>query len=1510
MKVATILLLGAVTLVAYASAHPYSKIPEVALHPDGYHFKKSSSNSNSNSYSQSNHDEADIGGVIGGQVFSGTRESGYNTNGGSSSHGSSYSSASFNGNIPFGIIAGSGIPDATQNPSSYNQIDLSVSNPGTAGLGLGDNGAGSFSYGFSNAGGSSGSSGNQVTEGTQAGFGSSGAYDGTAGIGSSSGLAAGSSGFNSGSHNSAGGVTFGQVLNPTSDSLAPSSGIISFDRVNSKPGEVQYWWNGPGSPFGLSGKPSGGCTSNLCTLSGSFDLSQGAGGAEASNSRGQTSLNINGGNPFFNGAVPNSGSGFITAGASFGQTNVDSGSFGSGSDSLSIDRSKNPFFSGSYTPNSVESSGSAGSVGSAGSFASSSGSFIGNPFLKPDSVFVQNPQVVTETSTALPGYGGSRNPFFKPGSGSVVVTPTVAVFSDQSPTSPSPIAGSNPFFNPTVSPGASTPGFLGQNDQVSSSFGSQSTVGFSPLPTPSGSNPFFSPVSTPGASISGSAGNAGTGDFQDQNNRVSSSFGSQSTLGFGSSTAAYPTPSTLSAEEESSDNQNGLTIDCSGEGRICVLTSQCVNGRVFTSQQGLTQIRSGPQQCQVNREVCCTLTGYSGVSTSGIGQGSSFASAGSSSTTNFGSSSGNYGDSSSSSIKPVKSGSTGSFGQSGQSTGSTGSSSLFGIPSSSSAYDELGQSGLSSTFGQFGQTGSSATVGQIGQSGSFGSSNQFDQTSGSFGASDKLGQTGSAVSSGIFGQTGSSGVRDQVFTQPGTFGISGQSGQYGSSNSYDQTQQKQSSNFGFTSTGQASASSSASSGSNVASGFTQKIPSGSSSGASATGLPRPTGFNYGGANSGGSSQTSSGTGTFTYTTPSLPNKGSFSGGKQPSTVETGLFGSSDNSGEDLSAGEPSFTGSSGGNQDAFASNGYLPPFGSEPSSNVPAFAKPPPIPKEGGQIRPLNADPIVKVPIPRPLEFAPVTVQVGCAAALICVEEQYCTLEGVISPQPVTLTKQQIERRAPLSSCRNADNGVIGKCCRDPNYVDPWPTGNLPANYSGGFDEQGFPTVWNITKTRPPKKQPPPTKGASIQPTKTVGLPPTKGTFFQPTKTVRRPPSRGSFVQPTQNVDVIPSPSQQDVSGAPPLKQLNTPTRQFIFSNPFGQTDNPNPFQPPDFSSIIKNITTAIGGFGQQFFPTQTPSAAPVSPPSKNYFASDSNDSPTIIAPHTPGAQCGLRNTVERPSYLDRDDVAFGEIPWQAMILSTTDRKLLCSGAIVSPNVVLTAAHCVYGLRPEEVSIKSGEWKLGSEIQQEEPLPFEIVKVQNIVSHPGYSTGSSSHDLAMLFLVHPMHLEQHVDTICLGNIPQPTIGRKCIATGWGKVVLQVHAAGSLMHGIDVDIVPQDECRQRVQGAESPVEIDNTLTCVKAHKERNNMCQVDVGGPLACDRGDGIYELTGVYSYDTGCLPTNQVATYALIDTNWVKKMLASPPSPTFEQQVQQPAPVCDCQKSYLPPSLNQYLPPV
>ncbi|XP_029166368.1 inactive serine protease scarface isoform X2 [Nylanderia fulva] len=468
-------------------------------------------------------------------------------------------------------------------------------------------------------------------------------------------------------------------------------------------------------------------------------------------------------------------------------------------------------------------------------------------------------------------------------------------------------------------------------------------------------------------------------------------------------------------------------------------------------------------------------------------------------------------------------------------------------------------------------------------------------------------------------------------------------------------------------------------------------------------------------------------------------------------------------------------------------------------------------------------------------------VQAGCAAALLCVEEQYCTLEGVISQQPVTLTSKQLLRRVPLSSCRNSETGVVGKCCRDPNYVDPWPTGNLPANYTGGFDEQGFPSFLNIAKVTPKKPVTP-----------------------LPIKTTPKPP---------------PPPP-------PPIHEQQQPT-------------NVVPLEP-DFSDLIPQRVIPIS--------TQVP-IIPISTPTpfiKNPYDPVSTDQRIIpFVPQLPNNPCGVRNYEQRPAGFRITDAAFGEIPWQAMVLWSEERKILCSGALVSPDVVLTAASCVNRFAPNELSVKLGEWKLGYELAYEEPLPFEIIPVRTIKYHPGFVQGFSSNDTAVLLLEHPTTFNLHINTLCLPDDYQVQEPSQCIVTGWGKSILQAHYAGAIMHMVDVDLLSRDVCQNRVLGAESHINIAHNVICGKAHND-NNMCQADIGAPLACYDGKGAYHIAGIYSQDTGCLPTNQVATFSPIDVTWLKQIMSEPNVETAPSNIDDGY---DYRKSNLPAG-NEYLPPV
>lgn len=70
-----------------------------------------------------------------------------------------------------------------------------------------------------------------------------------------------------------------------------------------------------------------------------------------------------------------------------------------------------------------------------------------------------------------------------------------------------------------------------------------------------------------------------------------------------------------------------------------------------------------------------------------------------------------------------------------------------------------------------------------------------------------------------------------------------------------------------------------------------------------------------------------------------------------------------------------------------------------------------------------------------------IRLPVGCPAAMNCTDIKFCGLNGFISKTPVDIPPERELYRMPLSDCRDPSIGLdAGKCCRDPDYVDPWPS--------------------------------------------------------------------------------------------------------------------------------------------------------------------------------------------------------------------------------------------------------------------------------------------------------------------------------------------------------------------------------------------------------------------------------------------------------------------------------------
>ncbi|XP_022659037.1 serine protease 33-like isoform X3 [Varroa destructor] len=106
-----------------------------------------------------------------------------------------------------------------------------------------------------------------------------------------------------------------------------------------------------------------------------------------------------------------------------------------------------------------------------------------------------------------------------------------------------------------------------------------------------------------------------------------------------------------------------------------------------------------------------------------------------------------------------------------------------------------------------------------------------------------------------------------------------------------------------------------------------------------------------------------------------------------------------------------------------------------------------------------------------------------------------------------------------------------------------------------------------------------------------------------------------------------------------------------------------------------------------------------------------------------------------------------GQFPWQVIL--GRYRRAVCGGAVISPNFVVTAAHClqerdsaVYRLITG--TIRKGDFGVSPSSQMR--------KVLRIMYHPGWRLDaplSLSNDLALLKIDRPFFFDTHTSPVCL-----------------------------------------------------------------------------------------------------------------------------------------------------------------
>nr|QCT84048.1 serine protease [Haemaphysalis flava] len=209
--------------------------------------------------------------------------------------------------------------------------------------------------------------------------------------------------------------------------------------------------------------------------------------------------------------------------------------------------------------------------------------------------------------------------------------------------------------------------------------------------------------------------------------------------------------------------------------------------------------------------------------------------------------------------------------------------------------------------------------------------------------------------------------------------------------------------------------------------------------------------------------------------------------------------------------------------------------------------------------------------------------------------------------------------------------------------------------------------------------------------------------------------------------------------------------------------------------------------------------------------------------------------------------------PWQPSIQMTGffPSAHFCGGALLRNDLLITAAHCVAGKRPEDMVVTFGSHNI-----VEDEAGVQIRSVDVIARHNLYVGGRHmTHDMAVLKLTLPVNFTDHVRPVCLPG-PGETLplNTTCYATGWGTT--RGTGGSFLLKQARLTVRDFDESCSNILTFQPNLR-GSHMVCATDDSDVSGPCHGDSGGPLVCRLGSSSnWTLVGMTSQGTHLVITH------------------------------------------------------
>ncbi|XP_027267542.1 suppressor of tumorigenicity 14 protein isoform X1 [Cricetulus griseus] len=248
---------------------------------------------------------------------------------------------------------------------------------------------------------------------------------------------------------------------------------------------------------------------------------------------------------------------------------------------------------------------------------------------------------------------------------------------------------------------------------------------------------------------------------------------------------------------------------------------------------------------------------------------------------------------------------------------------------------------------------------------------------------------------------------------------------------------------------------------------------------------------------------------------------------------------------------------------------------------------------------------------------------------------------------------------------------------------------------------------------------------------------------------------------------------------------------------------------------------------------------------------------------------CGLRSFTKQARVVGGTNADEGEWPWQVS-LHALGQGHLCGASLISPNWLVSAAHCFMDDRNFKYSDHT-KWTafLGLLDQSKRSSTgVQEHKLKRIITHPLFNEITFDYDIALLELEKPAEYSTVVRPICLPDTTHVFPAGKAIwVTGWGHTQEGGTGALILQKG-EIRVINQTTCEDLM-----PQQITPRMMCVGFLSGGVDSCQGDSGGPLSSVETEGRIFQAGVVSWGEGCAQRNKPGVYTRLPAvrDWIKE---------------------------------------